>query len=96
MDSQARECVTQEYTQLGFEGRRSKIDVYRFDFSREVEFSGIPSGCVYQGVSVPGVSASLQPCCLYITQSFLRTKGDPGGGEVGHSAESDPERLGAG
>ncbi len=29
--------------------------------SREVEFSGIPSGCCYQGDSVPGVSASLQP-----------------------------------
>ena len=33
----------------------------RLHFSREVQFSGIPSGCCYQGDSVPGVSASLQP-----------------------------------
>jgi len=38
-----------------------KNDVYQFDFSREVDFSGIPSGCLYKDDSVPGVSASLQP-----------------------------------
>ena len=33
----------------------------RLYFSRAVEFTGIASGCFYQGDSVPGVTASLQP-----------------------------------
>ena len=33
----------------------------RFYNIGEIMLSGIPSGCVFQGDSVPGVSASLQP-----------------------------------
>jgi hypothetical protein len=61
LDSQVRACVTQDQIQLGFEGRRSKVDLYRFYLSREVIFSGIPSGCMMYGDCVPGVYASLQP-----------------------------------
>ena len=35
-------------------------------------------------------------CRLYTTRSVLGTEGKPSGGEVGHSAEADPEGLGAG
>jgi hypothetical protein len=52
--------------------KRSNNDVYRFYFSREVEFSGIPSGCFYQFDSVPGVSASLQPPATFCDRFAIK------------------------
>ena len=37
-----------------------------------------------------------QGCRLYTIRSVIGAEGEPSGGEVGHSAEADPERLGAG
>ena len=50
-----------------------KNDVYQFDFSREVDFSGIPSGCLYKDDSVPGVSASLQPPATFCDRFAIKT-----------------------
>ena len=50
----------------------NKNDAYRFCFSREVEFSGILSGCCYHGDSVPGVSASLQPPATFCDRCAIK------------------------
>ena len=45
---------------------------------------------------VPVNESAVPPCRLYTIRSVIGAEGEPSGGEVGHSAEADPERLGAG
>ena len=51
--------------------------------------------CTAQAPGEP-ISVSHLFCRLYTIRSVIGAEGEPGGGEVGHSAEADPEGLGAG
>ena len=51
------------------------LDVYRSYNRSEVVFSGIPPGCVFQGDSVPGVSASLQPPATFWDRFAIKVIG---------------------
>ena len=76
-DSQPQGRETPAFTHQGFEGNQSNNDVYRFYFSREVEFSGIPSGCFYQFDSVPGVSVRYNPRLRSAIASRSRLQAKP-------------------